>query len=112
MQLTGKITYNGVEFPEFNVRRTASYVHQRDSHTPSLTVRETFDFSAACQGAWLDQRGEWLAGGVVRVYDVPLCSVLRFLCAGLFCFLWTSGQVFWFSFLFPALLPTTELLMN
>ena len=57
VQISGSITYNGADFSQFNVRRTATYVAQRDIHTGSLTVRETFGFAAACQGSWLDRRG-------------------------------------------------------
>lgn len=48
---SGEITYNGHTFDEFNVTRTARYVDQQDVHNPALTVRETLDFSARCQGA-------------------------------------------------------------
>ena len=44
------MTYNGHELREFLPERTAVYVEQEDQHMPELTVRETFDFSARCQG--------------------------------------------------------------
>lgn len=43
--IEGSITYNGHTLDEFNVNRTAAYVEQRDVHSPSLTVRETFHFA-------------------------------------------------------------------
>ncbi len=50
LQIDGKVTYNGHELSEFLPERTAVYVEQEDQHMPELTVRETFDFSACCQG--------------------------------------------------------------
>lgn len=49
-QVTGGITYNGHNFTEFIPERTASYVDQTDTHLAELTVRETFNFAARCQG--------------------------------------------------------------
>lgn len=50
MQVTGEITYNGYTMEEFVPQRTAAYVSQYDLHIPEMTVRETIDFSARCQG--------------------------------------------------------------
>ena len=50
LQLNGNILYNGTPMTEFLPQRTAIYVEQEDNHLPELTVRETFDFSARCQG--------------------------------------------------------------
>ena len=50
MQVTGSITYNGKGFDQFRAAHTAAYVDQNDLHQPELTVRETFDFAARCQG--------------------------------------------------------------
>jgi ABC-type transport system involved in cytochrome c biogenesis ATPase subunit len=50
-QARGRVTYNGRELREFLPERTAVYVEQEDQHMPELTVRETFNFSARCQGA-------------------------------------------------------------
>ena len=50
LQVTGSITYNGHNFSEFLPERTASYIDQTDTHLAELTVRETFDFAARCQG--------------------------------------------------------------
>lgn len=44
------MSYNGHELHEFLPERTAVYVEQEDQHMPELTVRETLDFSARCQG--------------------------------------------------------------
>eukprot|EP00897_Mesotaenium_endlicherianum_P002106 jgi/Mesen1/1923/ME000145S01008 len=46
----GKVTYNGHELHEFIPARTAAYISQSDDHIGTLTVRETLDFSARCQG--------------------------------------------------------------
>jgi ABC-type multidrug transport system ATPase subunit len=48
-QITGDLTYNGHTQAEFNVR-TCRYVDQHNLHNPNLTVRETLNFSAMCQG--------------------------------------------------------------
>ncbi len=50
LQVHGKIMYNGTPLSEFLPQRTAVYVEQEDQHLPELTVRETFDFAARCQG--------------------------------------------------------------
>ncbi|BDA40539.1 Pleiotropic drug resistance protein 1 [Coccomyxa sp. Obi] len=50
LQVGGKVSYNGHELHEFLPERTAVYVEQEDQHMPELTVRETLDFSARCQG--------------------------------------------------------------
>lgn len=50
LQVTGSITYNGRGFDEFRSAHTAAYVDQHDLHQPELTVRETLDFAARCQG--------------------------------------------------------------
>lgn len=46
----GYITYNGHALSEFIPQRTAAYVSQHDDHIGELTVRETLDFAARCQG--------------------------------------------------------------
>ena len=48
--MDGSITFNGHELTEFIPQRTAAYISQNDSHIGTLTVRETLDFSARCQG--------------------------------------------------------------
>lgn len=50
MQVRGRVTYNGRALGEFQARRTAALVEQRDMHVAQLTVRETLDFAARCQG--------------------------------------------------------------
>ena len=50
LQVNGDILYNGTALTEFLPQRTAVYVEQEDQHLPELTVRETFDFAARCQG--------------------------------------------------------------
>ena len=49
-QVSGRVSYNGHELHEFLPERTAVYVEQEDQHMPELTVRETLNFSARCQG--------------------------------------------------------------
>ena len=51
LQITGSITYNGLEASEFCVPRTAGMVGQHDLHIPNLTVQETADFAFDCQNS-------------------------------------------------------------
>ena len=50
LKVSGKITYNGRELNEFVPQRTSLYISQYDNHMGEMTVRETIDFSARCQG--------------------------------------------------------------
>ena len=50
-QVTGDVLYNGKTFDDFVVERSSGYVEQIEQHYPILTVRETLDFAAWCQGA-------------------------------------------------------------
>ncbi|KAJ9568577.1 hypothetical protein OSB04_004543 [Centaurea solstitialis] len=50
LKLDGEITYNGHALNEFEPRRTSAYISQNDIHVGELTVKETLDFSARCQG--------------------------------------------------------------
>lgn len=50
LQTSGDITYNGHGLKEFVPQRTSAYVSQQDWHIAEMTVRETLDFSARCQG--------------------------------------------------------------
>ncbi|XP_060672517.1 LOW QUALITY PROTEIN: pleiotropic drug resistance protein 3-like [Ziziphus jujuba] len=50
LKVTGEITYNGFKFSEFVPQKTSAYISQYDLHIPEMTVRETLDFSARCQG--------------------------------------------------------------
>ncbi|KAJ4978148.1 hypothetical protein NE237_008928 [Protea cynaroides] len=57
LKKTGSITYNGHKLDEFCVQRTSAYISQTDTHIAELTVRETLDFAARCQGASEDFAG-------------------------------------------------------
>lgn len=48
-----KLTYNGDDFSQFVVQRSAAYVSQIDIHYGELTVREAMEFSARVQRAGL-----------------------------------------------------------
>ncbi|XP_019252159.1 PREDICTED: pleiotropic drug resistance protein 1-like isoform X2 [Nicotiana attenuata] len=50
LRVNGKVTYNGHELHEFVPQRTAVYISQHDLHIGEMTVRETLEFSARCQG--------------------------------------------------------------
>lgn len=49
-QVSGDISYNGYKLDEFIPQKTSAYISQYDLHIPEMTVRETLDFSARCQG--------------------------------------------------------------
>ncbi|KAJ9568576.1 hypothetical protein OSB04_004542 [Centaurea solstitialis] len=50
LKVEGEITYNGHKLNEFIPRRTSAYISQNDVHVGEMTVKETLDFSARCQG--------------------------------------------------------------
>lgn len=50
LQVTGEVSYNGYELREFVPKKTSAYISQYDIHVPEMTVKETIDFSARCQG--------------------------------------------------------------
>ncbi|XP_030969146.1 ABC transporter G family member 31-like isoform X2 [Quercus lobata] len=51
LKKSGSITYNDHKLDDFYVQRTSAYISQTDNHIAELTVRETLDFAARCQGA-------------------------------------------------------------
>ncbi|XLR65566.1 hypothetical protein HN51_008078 [Arachis hypogaea] len=50
LKVEGEVTYNGYKTKEFVPRKTSAYISQNDVHLGEMTVKETFDFSARCQG--------------------------------------------------------------
>ncbi|KAH9292275.1 hypothetical protein KI387_042541, partial [Taxus chinensis] len=50
VEARGSVTYNGHGMDEFVAQRTSAYISQHDLHIGEMTVRETLDFSARCQG--------------------------------------------------------------
>ncbi|KAG0452300.1 hypothetical protein HPP92_025773 [Vanilla planifolia] len=50
LKVNGEITCNGWKKEEFDLTKAAAYITQNDQHVPEMTVRETLDFSARCQG--------------------------------------------------------------
>lgn len=50
LKVSGEVSYNGYKLEEFVPQKTSAYISQDDLHIPELTVRETLDFSARCQG--------------------------------------------------------------
>ncbi|XWS08431.1 hypothetical protein CRYUN_Cryun40dG0002000 [Craigia yunnanensis] len=50
LKVTGEISYNGYSLNEFIPQKTSAYISQYNLHIPEMTVRETIDFSAHCQG--------------------------------------------------------------
>ncbi|KAG0593524.1 hypothetical protein KC19_1G336100 [Ceratodon purpureus] len=59
LQVKGNVTYNGHTLDEFVPQKTSVYISQQDLHVAEMTVRETLDFSARCQG--IGTRYEMLA---------------------------------------------------
>ncbi|XP_059456290.1 ABC transporter G family member 35-like [Corylus avellana] len=50
LKVRGEITYNGCRLNEFVPKKTSAYISQNDVHVGEMTVKETLDFSARCQG--------------------------------------------------------------
>ncbi|KAH7657664.1 P-loop containing nucleoside triphosphate hydrolase protein [Dioscorea alata] len=50
LKRSGEISYNGYDLNVLVTQKTSAYVSQSDVHIGELTVRETLDFSARCQG--------------------------------------------------------------
>ncbi|KAK1266094.1 ABC transporter G family member 36 [Acorus gramineus] len=50
LKVKGEITYNGHGLKEFVPQKTSAYISQNDVHIGEMTVKETLDFSARCQG--------------------------------------------------------------
>ncbi|CAK9145272.1 unnamed protein product [Ilex paraguariensis] len=50
LKVLGDISYNGYKLNEFVPQKTSAYISQHDLHISEMTVRETLDFSARCQG--------------------------------------------------------------
>ncbi|OEL16174.1 ABC transporter G family member 42 [Dichanthelium oligosanthes] len=50
LRCAGEVTYNGFALDEFVPQKTAAYISQTDVHVAEMTVKETLDFSARCQG--------------------------------------------------------------
>ncbi|CAI9114209.1 OLC1v1014873C1 [Oldenlandia corymbosa var. corymbosa] len=55
--VSGDVTYNGHKLNEFVPQKTSAYVSHNDVHSGEMTVKETLEFSASCQGT----RSELLA---------------------------------------------------
>ncbi|RHZ18185.1 hypothetical protein DYB37_011069 [Aphanomyces astaci] len=47
-QVSGSVTYNGCKPSQVDLSSLAAYVQQSDNHYPTLTVKETFEFSHKC----------------------------------------------------------------
>ncbi|GLU22294.1 hypothetical protein SLE2022_383820 [Rubroshorea leprosula] len=50
LKVRGEVTYNGYKLDEFVPQKTSAYISQNDVHVGEMTVKETLDFSARCQG--------------------------------------------------------------
>lgn len=79
LQKTGNITYNGENLNEFHVKRTSAYISQTDNHIAELTVRETLDFAARCQGASEGFAGFYFILYGVNYYLLYRCQIFHIL---------------------------------
>ena len=50
IQVSGEVSYNECKLDDLNSQKISAYISQYDLDTPEMTVRETIDFSARCQG--------------------------------------------------------------
>ncbi|GKC34112.1 ABC transporter G family member 35-like protein, partial [Tanacetum coccineum] len=50
LRVSGEVTYNGHALNEFEPWRTSAYISQNDIHVGEMTVKETLDLLAGCQG--------------------------------------------------------------
>ncbi|XVF26839.1 hypothetical protein REPUB_Repub14bG0053800 [Reevesia pubescens] len=50
LKVSGEVIYNGYKLNEFVPQKTSAYISQNDVHVAEMTVKETLDFSARCQG--------------------------------------------------------------
>lgn len=50
LRCNGEVAYNGYPLDKFVPQKTAAYISQTDVHIGVMTVKETLDFSARCQG--------------------------------------------------------------
>ncbi|GKV17135.1 hypothetical protein SLEP1_g27677 [Rubroshorea leprosula] len=50
LKVSGEVSYNGYKLGEFVPHKTSAYISQYDLHIAEMTVRETLNFSARCQG--------------------------------------------------------------
>ncbi|GAV61270.1 ABC_tran domain-containing protein/ABC2_membrane domain-containing protein/PDR_assoc domain-containing protein [Cephalotus follicularis] len=50
LKVKGEVTYNGYRLIDFVPQKTSAYISQNDVHVGEMTVKETLDFSARCQG--------------------------------------------------------------
>ncbi|KAL8120357.1 hypothetical protein AgCh_017512 [Apium graveolens] len=59
LKVSGEVSYNECKLEDLNSQKISAYISQHDLHTPEMTVRETIDFSARCQG--VESRKETMA---------------------------------------------------
>ncbi|KAK1591855.1 hypothetical protein Q3G72_014681 [Acer saccharum] len=69
LKVSGDISYNGYRLEEFVPQKTSAYISQYDLHIPEITVRETLDFSARCQGIG-DRAGKHILGAQIIMIEV------------------------------------------
>ncbi|KAG4932201.1 hypothetical protein JHK87_046203 [Glycine soja] len=70
LKVQGEISYNGHMLEEFIPQKSSAYVSQYDLHIPEMTVRETLDFSARCQGVGSRSSRKEKEGGIVPDPDL------------------------------------------
>ncbi|KAK3005005.1 hypothetical protein RJ639_016122 [Escallonia herrerae] len=57
--VSGEVSYNGHNIQDFEPQKASAYICQNNLHIPEMTVWETLDFSARCQG--IGSRAEIMA---------------------------------------------------
>ncbi len=71
MQTSGEVTYNGYGLDEFVPQKTAAYISQHDVHAGEMTIKETLDFSAKCQGVgqrYGESRSPFRRGKILEIF--------------------------------------------
>ncbi|KAL4603910.1 hypothetical protein ACB092_10G157600 [Castanea dentata] len=79
LKVTGEISYNGYEVNEFVPQKTSAYISQYDLHLSEMTVRETLDFSARCQGIG-DRAGRLCSASCGHNHALILLNIMKELC--------------------------------
>lgn len=74
IQASGEVSYNECKLDDLNSQKISAYISQYDLHTPEMTVRETIDFSARCQGVESRKGVEFLPSLIIPGLLIPMRS--------------------------------------
>lgn len=78
IQVSGEVSYNECKLEDLNSQKISAYISQYDLHTPEMTVRETIDFSARCQGVESRKGGKFLPSRIIPGLLVACKVTLHF----------------------------------